>query len=94
MSLCLPSGKWIQISPMEARETQRHRRKGEVKNMKVALEKESLNLPATDDEAAETAWMVRPPPVLSGSNAKPMQTTSNQGATGGNPRPSTSSGNF
>ena len=87
LHLCLPSGKWIQVTPEEARVVSRHRRREKQRSLQHTLSQStnSLGSPILSVEAVEKAWLLvsspspQSPSPLTGSNAVPLRSTSVRG---------------
>ena len=76
LNLCLPSGKWITVSPSEARAVIKHRRQLEEKSFHHTLAQSSFGSPSFSANAMEKAWLSPLPCTpLSGSNAVPLSST-------------------
>ena len=74
----LPSGKWIKVSPGEAREITQFRRKRSATSMRkvLASQLESSSEDTLDSEAAFKAFkLTELPPPLTGANAVPVTST-------------------
>ena len=92
LHLCLPSGKWIVVSPTEARAVIKHRRQQEEKSFRHTLSSSTCGAPSFSVSAAEKAWMLPPSSPVSGANAVPLTSTPDRGEkrknTGDEPMPS------
>ena len=75
LNLCLPSGKWITVSPNEARAVIKHRRQMEERSFHHTLSSSGSGAPSFSESALEKAWLSAPSSPLSGANAVPLTST-------------------